>query len=670
MSNISVTISAETADLEAKFAVAKARANELTSELNKLARQAASSGDFAAMKSQLDAAATSMLEAKAKAADLRSELGEGHTAFSGFSDAAGIAREALSAFGLAASVGGIVEFGKSLSDNAAEMAHAAEVVGLSVTDYQAFTESAKIAGVQVDVVEASIKRFNTAQGDALAGLKLQAEAFRDLGVDASLPANEALPAIARALLATSDAAERARIETVLFGRSGQELNPALREWAQGADTLAQRNIDLGVALDPGVAEAAKKAETQLGIINDRLSSQLTPTFVAVKSLIADVIDGLESFGDIKLPDWLLGPGVEGKGLLSGSGASGPAVPFSAPFAGPDTLGLSGVNDKEKDDYSSHLGLLLEMRRQNDALIIQDIENTAREIEQQYRNEQELAASAITAEMAARRQNDALTIQGIENTAHEIEEQARREEELRKSAMDAELAARRQTEELQIQEIEKSGQEFERIQHQEVEARRSAMNEIKGIESQLVSGIISGRENASQIATRLIESVLEKELSADLEYLTAHILFNDQELASDQAKYAEGWATQRLFQLLGIQADAGKAAAGAMAATADIPVIGPFLAPATAAGIFSEVLGFASFDVGTPYVPRDMIAQIHQGERIIPASQNRGGGEYAGGREVNFHYNPIINEAGGNIDLSAHAREIASIFKGLARDGYV
>jgi hypothetical protein len=42
------------------------------------------------------------------------------------------------------------------------------------------------------------------------------------------------------------------------------------------------------------------------------------------------------------------------------------------------------------------------------------------------------------------------------------------------------------------------------------------------------------------------------------------------------------------------------------------------------GITSLFTGLPSFDVGTPYVPRDMVAKVHRGERIVPASQNRPG----------------------------------------------
>ena len=47
---------------------------------------------------------------------------------------------------------------------------------------------------------------------------------------------------------------------------------------------------------------------------------------------------------------------------------------------------------------------------------------------------------------------------------------------------------------------------------------------------------------------------------------------------------------------------------------------PVAAAAGAQKLFSKLI--PSFAVGTDYVPRDMLAQIHKGERIVPASQNK------------------------------------------------
>ena len=56
------------------------------------------------------------------------------------------------------------------------------------------------------------------------------------------------------------------------------------------------------------------------------------------------------------------------------------------------------------------------------------------------------------------------------------------------------------------------------------------------------------------------------------------------------------------------------------------------------------LSVPSFDVGTNYVPQDMIAQIHKGERIVPAKYNNDDwvGEQTDMTETNSLLEQLIN----------------------------
>ena len=87
-------------------------------------------------------------------------------------------------------------------------------------------------------------------------------------------------------------------------------------------------------------------------------------------------------------------------------------------------------------------------------------------------------------------------------------------------------------------------------------------------------------------------------------------------------------------------NSAKGAAGhAYDATASIPYVGPFLAPAAAGVAYAGVMAFA--EQGWDRVPSDQVAMIHKNEMVLPASiaepvrqmAAAGGG---GGQQIHFH----------------------------------
>src|SRR5207237_850159 len=84
----SVKITADVADITAKFAVARAEAAALTAEMNKLARATAAGTIDPAGSARLNAAAGAMLQAKQRADELAQALGRTHQVAGGVSGAA------------------------------------------------------------------------------------------------------------------------------------------------------------------------------------------------------------------------------------------------------------------------------------------------------------------------------------------------------------------------------------------------------------------------------------------------------------------------------------------------------------------------------------------------------------------------------------------------------
>ncbi len=293
-SNVDVKITADVVDLQAKFAVAKAESQALTAELNKLARQAAAAGGTMSseLRTSLTQAAEAAVRAKAEVAELNSQLKGSTSGGCSMVGMLGMLKGGLATLGVAVTAGQMLSFARSVEESTAHIAHEAEVLQLSITAYQDFSQAAIDSGVDTETADGAIRRFTTALGLAQEGMGVQAKAFVELGVSAHQTGDVALPQVAQALLAVKDDGERARLATELFGKSGAELIPLLKEWAQGTDNLTAKYSALGRLLDPETAKAAEAADIKLEGAWEHLKVAAAGPIATATNALASLVDML------------------------------------------------------------------------------------------------------------------------------------------------------------------------------------------------------------------------------------------------------------------------------------------------------------------------------------------------------------------------------------------
>ena len=141
----------------------------------------------------------------------------------------------------------------------------------------------------------------------------------------------------------------------------------------------------------------------------------------------------------------------------------------------------------------------------------------------------------------------------------------------------------------------------------------------------------------------IAAMISQWLGMETSKTAATVAGSEARVLAQTVAAKEGAVAERAANSASIAGDAAKAAAGAYAAVAEIPVIGPVLAPAAAGVAYAAVTAFGgqlpSFDVGAWNLPSNMIAQVHAGEMIVPAFQAdamRNGASLGGGPTINIH----------------------------------
>jgi len=234
-----------------------------------------------------------------------------------------------------------------------------------------------------------------------------------------------------------------------------------------------------------------------------------------------------------------------------------------------------------------------------------------------------------------------------------------------------------------------------IQHQIAQAETKAAeqsaqewkagaDQVAGVLNSQVNGVLRGATSIAQAFKNMAASALEDvikfcikwaaehaaTIAANIFGLGAQTAATGAAVATQTGEIATGAAAQKAINASTISGDAARAAAGAYAAVAGIPIIGPVLAPAAAAVAFAGVEAFGSFDKGAWTVPNDMIALIHAGEKVVPSGPpaqfldamasggGAGGGGAAPGHSLTLNY--THNGMAQMSDIRANAREIARI----------
>jgi len=160
---------------------------------------------------------------------------------------------------------------KSFADVGDRIGKMAKRTGLSVEAVQSLGHAAERSGTDAETLEKGVRRMSRTVWDAERGLSTANDALGELGLSVAdlsgLSPEKQFKAIADALSHVEDASRKSAVAQQIFGRSGTQLIPMLKDGRQGIEDLQQTFEDLGVTLSK---EDVKVAEVFTDTLGDLL----------------------------------------------------------------------------------------------------------------------------------------------------------------------------------------------------------------------------------------------------------------------------------------------------------------------------------------------------------------------------------------------------------------
>lgn len=205
------------------------------------------------------------------------------------------ARAAITGLGAAWVSSEVIQGVKRALDYSTAIKSVASETGLTMKQLQEYRYAAAQVGVAQGHLEEGMREFTLAIGEARAGTKDQATAFRDLGVSLNdgvtkraLNAAEVFPRLADALSRIKDPTARAQMGIKLFGEEYLKVDALVMQGSAGINRLAKEAHQLGIVMGDDLVtnadRAAKKLEAVKAVLDARFASVVAQNAGAIVQL--------------------------------------------------------------------------------------------------------------------------------------------------------------------------------------------------------------------------------------------------------------------------------------------------------------------------------------------------------------------------------------------------
>ena len=205
---------------------------------------------------------------------------------------------AMGALAGIASIGALVGFTKNMLEVGDRIGKVAIQIGISSEALQKLQFAGEQSGVSTEALNKSLQKFARTIGEANSGMKLQKEAFQQLGISTkdlngvTRPTVEILMDVVDALDKETDMATKAKLASDLFGRSGVELVPLLEQGSIGIKELGKELEDLNGIMGDEAVQAIQDYNDSMNL----LSKMGRGIFASIVLGARDFIQALEDIG--------------------------------------------------------------------------------------------------------------------------------------------------------------------------------------------------------------------------------------------------------------------------------------------------------------------------------------------------------------------------------------